>query len=101
MQCFQKATEKSFRVRRRGHIRPPQRDAGTQLVRWVADPDVENGGDWKVVEGSTTDLENLVAQGQPKAVAPKTKEFEAEGWLMIDPTGGTSAEAGDGAGESS
>lgn len=76
--------------------------AGTQLVRWVADPDAENGGDWKVVEGSTTDLENLVAQGQPKAVAPETKEFEAEGWIMIDPTGGSSsAEAGDGAGESS
>ena len=70
--------------------------AGTQLVRWVADPDADNGGDWKVVEGSTTDLENLVAQGQPKAVAPETKEFEAEGWIMIDPTGGsTSAEAGE------
>ena len=68
--------------------------AGTQLVRWVADPDAENGGDWKVVEGSTTDLENLVAQGQPKAVAPETKEFEAEGWIMIDPTGSSSAEAG-------
>lgn len=68
--------------------------AGTQLVRWVADPDAENGGDWKVVEGSTTDLENLVAQGQPKAVAPETKEFEAEGWIMIDPTGASSAEAG-------
>ncbi len=68
--------------------------AGTQLVRWVADPDAENGGDWKVVEGSTTDLENLVAQGQPKAVAPETKEFEAEGWIMIDPTGASSTEAG-------
>lgn len=76
--------------------------AGTQLVRWIADPDAENGGDWKVVEGSTTDLENLVAQGQPKAVAPETKEFEAEGWITIDPTGGTSsADAGGGAGESS
>ncbi|MGD9961945.1 hypothetical protein [Nocardioides sp.] len=70
--------------------------AGTQLVRWVADPDADNGGDWKVVEGSTTDLENLVAQGQPKAVAPETKEFQDAGWIMIDPTGGTSsAEAGE------
>lgn len=75
--------------------------AGTQLVRWIADPDAAGGGDWKVVEGSTTDLENLVAQGQPKAVAPETKEFEAEGWITIDPTGGSSADAGGGAGESS
>ena len=36
----------------------------------------------------------LGEHGQSKAVAPKTKEFEAEGWLMIDPTGGTSAEDG-------
>ncbi|MDE0777127.1 MAG: hypothetical protein OSB43_12715 [Nocardioides sp.] len=70
--------------------------AGTQLVRWVAEPDAANGGDWKVVEGSTADLENLIAQGQPKAVAPETKEFEDAGWIMIDPTGGTSsAEAGE------
>ena len=74
--------------------------AGTQLVRWVADPDADSdnssGGDWKVVEGSTTDLENLIAQGQPKAVAPETKEFEDAGWIMIDRTGGTSStEAGE------
>lgn len=70
--------------------------AGTQLVRWVADPDADNDGDWKVVEGSTADLENLIAQGQPRAVAPETKEFEDAGWIMIDPTSGTSsAEAGE------
>ena len=76
--------------------------AGTQLVRWVADPDADSDnssggdGDWKVVEGSTADLENLIARGQPKAVAPETKEFEDAGWIMIDPTGGTSsAEAGE------
>ena len=72
--------------------------AGTQLVRWVADPDADNGGDWKVVEGSPADLENLIAQGQPKAVAPETQEFEDAGWIMVDPTGGTSSA---GAGESS
>lgn len=74
--------------------------AGTQLVRWVADPDADSdnssGGDWKVVEGSTADLENLIAQGQPKAVSPETKEFKDAGWIMIDPAGGTSsAEAGE------
>lgn len=70
--------------------------AGTQLVRWVADPDADNGGDWKVVEGSTADLENLIAQEQPKAVAPETKQFEDAGWIMLDPTSGaSSAEAGE------
>lgn len=74
--------------------------AGTQLVRWMADPDADSdnssGGDWKVVEGSTADLENLIAQGQPQAVAPETNDFEDANWIMIDPTSGnSSAEAGE------
>lgn len=73
--------------------------AGTQLVRWVADPDADpddgSGGDWKVVEGSTADLEKLIAQGQPKAVAPETKQFEDAGWIMLDPTSAPSAESGE------
>jgi hypothetical protein len=81
--------------------------AGTQLVRWVADPEPDpdpdayadgGGGDWKAVVGSTADLESLIAQGQPKAVAPETKAFEDAGWIMIDLTGGASSA---GAGESS
>lgn len=58
--------------------------AGTQLVRWIADPDAANGGDWKVVQGSSTDLQKLVDEGQPQAVAPGTPEFEQAGWIMID-----------------
>lgn len=69
--------------------------AGTQLVRWIADPEADNGGDWKVVEGSSDDIQQLVEQGQPKAVAPETPQFTQAGWIMIDSTGGTSTETGE------
>lgn len=69
--------------------------AGTQLVRWVADASTDNGGDWKVVEGSSTDIERLVGQGQPGAVAPGTAEFEQAGWIMIDLNSGASVETGE------
>lgn len=69
--------------------------AGTQLVRWLADPEADNGGDWKVVAGTTDDIDKLLAQGQPPAVAPETAEFRQAGWIMLDPSGGTSTETGE------
>ncbi|MGE9809522.1 hypothetical protein [Janibacter sp. G1551] len=58
--------------------------AGTQLIRWVEVDSAGNKvGDWRLVEGSSEDLERLVAEGQPKAVAPGTPEFEQAGWVPI------------------
>lgn len=76
--------------------------AGTQLVRWAADPgsesDIDIGGDWKVVQGSSTDIQTLVEEGQPQAVAPGTPEFESAGWIMINSAGAaadTTSETGE------
>ena len=44
--------------------------AGTQLMRWL---EVDGVGDWRLVQGSTADIEHLVSTGQPKAVAPGTR----------------------------
>lgn len=74
--------------------------AGTQLVRWIPDSAAGNGGDWKVVQGSTADIEKLVDEGQPQAVAPGTPEFEQAGWIILNITGSSAAPA-TGAGESS
>ena len=47
--------------------------AGTQLMRWL-------DGDWRLVQGSEADIEHLVSEGQPQAVAPGTPEF---GYLCV------------------
>lgn len=51
--------------------------AGTQLVRWT-------DGDWKLVQGSGAEYQQLIDEGQPQAVAPGTPEFEQAGWIPID-----------------
>ena len=51
--------------------------AGTQLMRWL-------DGDWRLVQGSEADIEHLVSEGQPQAVAPGTPEFEKAGWVWIN-----------------
>lgn len=50
--------------------------ASTQLVRWI-------DGDWRLVEGSAQDIDRLVTQDQPKAVAPGTTHFAQAGWIAI------------------
>jgi len=51
--------------------------AGTQLVRWT-------DGDWKLVQGSGAEYQQLIVEGQPQAVAPGTPEFEQAGWISIN-----------------
>jgi len=51
--------------------------AGTQLMRWL-------DGDWRLVQGSEADIEHLVSEGQPKAVAPGTPEYKQAGWIPIN-----------------
>lgn len=51
--------------------------AGTQLVRWT-------DGDWKLVQGSGAEYQQLIDAGQPQAVAPATPEFEQAGWIQIN-----------------
>lgn len=51
--------------------------AGTQLVRWT-------DGDWKLVQGTGAEYQQLIDEGQPQAVAPGTPEFEQAGWIPID-----------------
>lgn len=55
--------------------------AGTQLMRWL---EVDGVGDWRLVQGSEADIEHLVSEGQPRAVAPGTPEFEKAGWIRIN-----------------
>jgi len=55
--------------------------AGTQLMRWL---EVDGVGDWRLVQGSTEDIEHLVSTGQPKAVAPGTPEYKRAGWIPIN-----------------
>ncbi len=50
--------------------------AGTQLMKWL-------DGDWRLVQGSTEDIQHLVEAGQPQAVAPGTPEFKTAGWVPI------------------
>jgi hypothetical protein len=50
--------------------------AGTQVVRWT-------GGDWKLVRGTGEEYQQLIDEGQPRAVAPGTPEFEQAGWTPI------------------
>ena len=54
--------------------------AGTQLMRWLE----VDGRDWRLVQGSAADIQHLVSEGQPKAVAPGTPEFEKAGWIRIN-----------------
>lgn len=53
--------------------------SGTQLVRWV-------DGDWKVVEGTAEDRQEVLAQPEPPAVGPKDPAFERAGWMLIKQT---------------
>jgi hypothetical protein len=55
--------------------------AGTQLMRWL---EVDGVGDWRLVQGSTADIEHLVSTGQPQAVAPGTPEYKQAGWIPIN-----------------
>lgn len=57
--------------------------AGTQLMRWL---EVDGVGDWRLVQGSTADIEHLVSTGQPKAVAPGTPQYKQAGWIPINGT---------------
>jgi hypothetical protein len=50
--------------------------AGTQLIQWIA-------GGWRLVRGSAADVQHLLEEGQPQAVAPGTPEFEQAGWVLI------------------
>lgn len=54
--------------------------AGTQLMQWL---EVDGVGDWRLVQGSEADIEHLVSEGQPQAVAPGTPEFDKAGWIRI------------------
>lgn len=51
--------------------------AGTHLLKW-------RDGDWRLVQGSSEDIEDLVQEGQPQAVAPNTPEFKRAGWVPIN-----------------
>ncbi|RHW28295.1 hypothetical protein D0Z08_04780 [Nocardioides immobilis] len=51
--------------------------AGTQLLQWI-------DGDWKLVQGSSEDIQRLVDAGQPRAVAPDTPAFDQAGWIRIN-----------------
>lgn len=55
--------------------------AGTQLMRWL---EVDGVGDWRLVQGSEADIEHMVSEGQPQAVAPGTPEFDKAGWIRIN-----------------
>jgi hypothetical protein len=55
--------------------------AGTQLMRWL---EVDGVWDWRLVQGSSEDIEHLVQEGQPQAVAPTTPEFKQAGWVPIN-----------------
>ena len=55
--------------------------AGTQLMRWL---EVDGVWDWRLVQGSSEDIEHLVQQGQPQAVAPNSPEFKQAGWVPIN-----------------
>ena len=55
--------------------------AGTQLMRWT---EVDGVGDWRLVQGSDEDINHLVSQGQPQAVAPGTPEYKQAGWIPIN-----------------
>lgn len=50
--------------------------AGTQLFKWIDE-------DWKVVEGSPSEINALARQGQPKPAVPGTPEFVRAGWILI------------------
>ena len=55
--------------------------AGTQLMKWL---EVDGDWDWRLVQGSPEDIQHLVEQGQPQAVAPGTPEFKQAGWVPIN-----------------
>ena len=55
--------------------------AGTQLMRWT---EVDGVADWRLVQGSDEDINHLVSQGQPQAVAPGTPEYKQAGWIPIN-----------------
>jgi hypothetical protein len=55
--------------------------AGTQLMKWL---DVDGAWDWRLVQGSTEDVQHLVEDDQPRAVAADTPEFTRAGWVRIN-----------------
>ena len=50
-------------------------------MRWL---EVDGVGDWRLVQGSTADIEHLVSTGQPKAVAPGAPQYKQAGWIPIN-----------------
>lgn len=49
---------------------------GIQFVKWIK-------GDWKVVQGTPSDLEHLSTQGLPASVGPHDPQFLADGWISL------------------
>lgn len=71
--------------------------SGTQLVRWVSTGDGANdeAGDWKVVEPSAEDGEQVASLPQLPAVGPTDPQFAKSGWIAIKtPTSSTGTETG-------
>lgn len=64
--------------------------AGAQLVRWVPDSSLAAGGDWKLDVGTPSDQQQLAGGHAKAAAAPGTVAFEAEGWLLLEPSGASS-----------
>lgn len=57
--------------------------AGTQLMRWL---EVDGVWDWRLIQGTTDDIQHLVRARQPQAAAPNTPRFRRGGWVPIDRT---------------
>ena len=55
--------------------------AGTQLMKWL---EVDGVWDWRLVQGSTDDIQHLLEEGQPRAVTPDTRAFKRAGWVRIN-----------------
>lgn len=75
--------------------------SGTQLVRWVSTGDGadDEAGDWKVVEPSVEDAEQVASLPQLPAVGPTDPQFAKSGWIALKtPTSSTGTGMGSGSG---
>lgn len=50
---------------------------GTGLVKWV-------DGDWRLVEGSAADVQDVIDNGLPQPAAPGTPEFDEQDWIQLN-----------------
>jgi hypothetical protein len=57
--------------------------SGTQLVRWVSVGEEETG-DWKVVEPSAEEAQQIAGLPQLPAVGPEDPQFKQSGWIAIN-----------------